>query len=114
MLVDWFWPWLVFSILLLWLVWHWPQLWPRHQTATVTAARERLLTPRTPADCPVCRQAGATAANHPPTRIPVTPWRERKSRCGAPQRIATQDFACPNRTCTVLSDHRHAHPCPGR
>ncbi|HEU4746388.1 MAG TPA: hypothetical protein VFS61_14190, partial [Anaerolineales bacterium] len=60
------------------------------------------LKPRTPADCPMCRRAGATAAEHPPTRIPVTPWRERKSRRGAPKRIATQGFACPNRTCLYV------------
>jgi IS1 family transposase len=29
----------------------------------------------------------------------VRPWRERKSRRGAPKRIATHGFACPNRTC---------------
>jgi hypothetical protein len=102
MLVDWFWPSLVLSILLLGLVWHWSHLRPHYQPATVTAARERLLKPRTPADCPMCRRAGATAAEHPPTSIPVTPWRERKSRRGAMGRIATQGFACPNRTCLYV------------
>ena len=102
MLANWFWSSLVLSILLLWLLWHWPQPWPHLQTATVTAARERLLKPCTPADCPTCRQAGATAAEHPPTSIPVTPWRERKSRRGAPKRIATQGFACPNWTCLYV------------
>jgi IS1 family transposase len=29
----------------------------------------------------------------------VTPWRALKSRRGAPKRINTQGFACPNRTC---------------
>jgi hypothetical protein len=106
MLADWFWSSLVLSILLLWLLWHWPQPWPHRQTATVTTARERLrpegTRPRTPADCPRCRQAGATAAEHAPTRIPVTPWHERKSRRGALGRIATQPFACPNRTCLYV------------
>src|SRR5262245_29315710 len=114
MLVDWFWSSLVLSILLLWLLWHWPQLWPQLQTTTVAAARERLLKPRTPADCPMCRQARATAADHPPSSIPLTPWRERKSRRGAPKRIVTQDFACPNRSCLVLSDHGCIYPCPPR
>jgi len=102
MLANWFWSSLVLSILLLWLLWHWPQPWPHLQTATVTAALERLLKPCTPADCPTCRQAGATAAEHPPTSIPVTPWRERKSRRGAMGRIATHGFACPNRTCLYV------------
>jgi hypothetical protein len=99
MLVDWFWSSLVLSILLLWLLWHWPQLWLHLQTTTLAAARERLLKPRTPPDCPRCRQARATAADQPPSRIPVTPWRERKSRRGAMGRILTQPFACPNRAC---------------
>jgi len=99
MLVDWFWLSLVLSIVLLWLLWHWPRLWPHRHTTTVTAARERLLKPRTPADCPACRQAGATATAPPPSRISLTPWRERKSRRGAAKRILTQRFACPNRTC---------------
>jgi hypothetical protein len=96
MLVGWFWFSLVLSILLLW---HWPQLWPHRQTTTVVAARQRLLKPRTPNGCPTCRQARATAADHPSAHFPVIPWRERKSRRGAPKRILTQGFACPNRTC---------------
>jgi hypothetical protein len=97
-LVDWFWSSLVLSILLLWLLWHWPQLWPHLQTTTISATRQRHFKPRTPADCPTCRQARATASDHPPARIPVTPWRERTSRRGAPKRILTHGFACPNRT----------------
>jgi transposase-like protein len=99
MLVDWFWFSLVLSILLLWLLWHWPQLWPHFQTTTVAAAHQRLLKPRTPDDCPTCRQTRAAAADYPSTHIPVIPWRERKSRRGAPKRILTQGFACPKRTC---------------
>jgi integrase len=83
MLVDWFWFSLVLSILLLWLLWHWPQLWPHLQTTTLAAARQRLLKPRTPADCPTCRQVRATAANHPsahkqtfPANGPVFPSEE--------------------------------------
>src|SRR5262245_20552431 len=97
MLVDWFLRSLVLSFLLLWLLWHWPQLWPHFHTTTITATRERLLKAGTPADCPRCRQAGATATDPPPTHIPVIPWRERKSRRGALGRILTQGFACPNR-----------------
>ena len=96
MLVDWFWFSLVLSILLLWLLWHWPQLWPHFQTTTVAAARQRLLKPRTPDDCPECRQTRAAAADYPSTHIPVIPWRERKSRRGAPKRILTQGFPVPS------------------
>ena len=120
MLVDWLWSSLLLSFLLLWLLWHWLQLWPHLQTTTATTARERLLKPRTPADCPSCRQEGATATAHPSARIPLTPWRERKSRRGAPKRILTQPFACPNRQCAyyritdaqghaLVGDGAHGH-----
>jgi hypothetical protein len=61
---------------------------------------QRLLTPRTPDNCPACRSPIAqplTASALPPL---VRPWRERKSRRGRPKRIATQGFACPNRACS--------------
>ena len=111
MLIDWFWSSLVLSIFVLWLVWHWTQQRLHHQMATLTAARERLLKPRTPADCPAPRQERATSVEPPPTRVPVTPWRARKSQPGAPKRIATQGFACPNRTCAyyrITDAHIHA------
>jgi hypothetical protein len=34
-----------------------------------------------------------------PTLPPVRPWCEVKSRRGAPKRVNSQGFACPNRTC---------------
>jgi len=34
-----------------------------------------------------------------PAPLPVRPWREVKSRRGAPKRIDTQGFACPNHQC---------------
>jgi transposase-like protein len=36
--------------------------------------------------------------SHPPTFL-LPPWHDRKSRRGAPKRIATQGFACPHRAC---------------
>jgi hypothetical protein len=35
-------------------------------------------------------------------RQPPRPWRELKSRRGAPKRIATDGFACPNPSCTYF------------
>ena len=93
--------WFVFLLVgcLVWLVW----AWQRHQhpaphPAAVTARVQRLLKPRTPDDCPACRQQAASAAMAPPCAS-VTPWREQKSRRGAPKRIDTQGFACPNQRC---------------
>jgi hypothetical protein len=111
MLVDWFWYSLVLSILLLWLLLLWPQLLPHVQTTTVAAARERLLKPRTPADCPTCRQARATAADPPSTRIPVTPWRERKSRRA--QTHFDPGVCLSQSRLSLLSDHGCIYPCSG-
>jgi hypothetical protein len=59
--------------------------------------RERLLKPRTPDDCPACRCHSVRPVPTPPPA--VRPWRDLKSRRGAPKRIATEGFACPNRAC---------------
>ncbi len=63
------------------------------------AIRERLLKPRTPDDCPACRRQRALPAAAWAPVPPVRPWREVKSRRGAPKRIATDGFACPNPAC---------------
>jgi hypothetical protein len=93
--------WLVLLLLavLLWAMWT-RQYGQHHQDRTiVTATVQRLLKPRTPDDCPICRQPAAVPSPTIPTHRPVPPWRERKSRRGAPKRIVTQGFACPNRMC---------------
>ncbi len=59
---------------------------------------QRLLKPRTPDDCPACRRR-VRPASPLTSRSPVRPWRELKSRRGAPKRIATDGFTCPNPAC---------------
>ncbi len=82
------------SLCLTWLIDAWRQRPPpQAQPAAIHARVQRLLKPRTPDDCPACRQQGATTAV--PTYPPVRPWHEQKSRRGAPTRIASQGFACP-------------------
>jgi hypothetical protein len=57
-----------------------------------------------------------------PAPLPVRPWREMKSRRGAPKRVNTEGFACPNRGCPsfgITDAHIHAscwgwHACPCR
>jgi IS1 family transposase len=97
---------------LLWLAWTWRQRpsSPSQNTA-FTACVQRLLKPRTPADCPACQRHSAfpTATTRPP--LAVTPWCAVKSRRGAPKRINTHGFACPNHACAYyrISDaHLHA------
>jgi hypothetical protein len=98
MTIDWcaFAPLLVGLAVVAW-VWQRRQQPPRHPDAVI-ARVQRLLKPRTSDDCPACRQpigvAGTALA-----RPSVTPWRERKSRRGAPKRINTHHFACPKPTC---------------
>jgi IS1 family transposase len=53
--------------------------------------------PRTPDDCPLCRLAAPSATAAAPTT--VRPWREGRSRRGAPRRIATQGYACRRPGC---------------
>jgi hypothetical protein len=70
----------------------------RSKAAVITAKVQRLLKPRPPDDCPACHQAPAPTSESG-LRLPVQPWREIKSRRGAPKRINTPGFACPNRRC---------------
>jgi hypothetical protein len=57
---------------------------------------QRLLKPRTPDDCSACRLASTPASAVGPAPAPVRPWREVKSRRGAPKRVNTEGYACPN------------------
>jgi IS1 family transposase len=63
-----------------------------------------LLKPRTPDDCPTCRLASPASSAGVLAPVPVRPWREVKSRRGAPKRIDTQGFACPNRQCRYFGN----------
>ncbi len=65
----------------------------------ISALPQRHLRPHTPDHCPVCRQQAAGSTTHARVRPVVQPWREIKSRRGAPKRIPTDGFACPNRRC---------------
>jgi transposase-like protein/IS1 family transposase len=62
----------------------------------------RLLKPHTPDDCPACRHASPASSSAEPA--PVRPWSEVKSRRGAPKRIPTEGFACPNRQCEYFGN----------
>ena len=71
----------------------------------------RLLKPRTPDDCPACRHASTPSSGGGPAPLPVRPWREVKSHRGAPKRVNTEGFACPNRMCPyvgITDAHVHA------
>jgi transposase-like protein/IS1 family transposase len=72
---------------------------------------QRLLKPRCPDDCPACRLASTPSSGGGPAPAPVRPWREVKSRRGAPKRVNTEGFACPNPQCPysgITDAHVHA------
>jgi transposase-like protein len=90
--------------------------WPHHgpvQSAAATGRTplQRLLKPRSPHDCPACRLSCAHSSVVEPVPLPVRPWREVKSRRGAPKRVNTEGFACPNQECPysgITDAHIHA------
>ena len=78
----------------------WLPLQPSH--SAVASRRNpvpRLLKPRGPDDCPACRLASPVSSAGGSAPAPVRPWSEVKSRRGAPKRVNTKGFACPNPTC---------------
>jgi IS1 family transposase/transposase-like protein len=87
----------------------WPHLQLSHSPAGCRRALvHRLLKPRTPLDCPVCRLASPGVE---PASAPIRPWGEVKSRRGTPKRIHTEGFACPNQQCPyagITNAHIHA------
>ena len=91
---------LIFSLALLCAIW-----WPHPGLVQFTGAAKvhttlhRLLKPRTPDDCPACRLATTPSSGAGPAPAQVRPWREVKSRRGAPKRVNTEGFGCPNPQC---------------
>jgi IS1 family transposase/transposase-like protein len=89
---------LMFLLLSLALLWR--LCWLHHPSHPQAGKRRtlihRLLKPRTPLDCPICRLCSSRVR---PSSASVRPWSEVKSRRGAPKRIHTAGFACPNQQC---------------
>ncbi len=92
--------WLMLALLLacVWLAWRRYQH-PRSHRGVVSGTGRPLLRPRTPNDCPVCRQQPVAIPLASSSRQPIRPWCDRKSRRGAPKRVTTHGFACPTPTC---------------
>src|SRR5512135_1378363 len=89
--------------------------WPHHGPAQSAAAKRapihRLLKPRSPHGCPIWRLSCPHSSVVGPVPPTVRPWREVKSRRGAPKRVNTEGFACPNRECLysgITDAHIHA------
>jgi transposase-like protein len=92
---------------------YWTHHWfPHSKAVALHSAAHRLLKPRSPRDCPACRLSCTLSSGVvEPAPPPVRPWREVKSRRGAPKRVNTQGFACPNQQCPysgITDAHIHA------
>jgi hypothetical protein len=92
-------------------VWHYCGVWtdwlslrPSSKGATKRTTVQRLLQPRSPDDCPACRLSSADSSGGGSATAPVRPWSEVKSRRGAPKRVDTEGFACPNPQCQYFSN----------
>jgi transposase-like protein len=87
-------------------------LQPSHsRVGAMHTTAQRLLKPRTPLDCPACSLSCTHSSVVGPAPSLVRPWREMKSRRGAPKRVNTQGFACPNHKCPyfgITDAHIHA------
>ncbi len=84
---------------------------PHSKAVALHTAVQRLLKPRSPRDCPACCLASTLSPSVEPAPPPVHPWREVKSRRGAPKRVNTDGFACPNHQCPysgIADAHIHA------
>jgi transposase-like protein len=105
---------LVIFLLCLALLWRlcWLHLQPSHSPAgSRRTPVHRLLKPRTPLDCPACRLGSIVSSGAGPAAVLVRPWPEVKSRRGAPKRVNTAGFACPNPQCPyfgITDAHIHA------
>jgi hypothetical protein len=84
-------------ITLVLLVWHYRHVW--HRALPRLSNRIRRLHPSTPDDCPHCRKAAAPRQDLDRPAPAVRPWREGRSRRGAPRRIRTEGYACRRPGC---------------
>jgi IS1 family transposase len=102
---------LLFSLMLLWRL-DWFHFRPSSSRGGAKRSTlHRLLKPRCPDDCPACRLACTNSSVVGPAPAPVRPWCEVKSRRGAPKRVNTEGFACPNHLCPyfgITDDQIHA------
>jgi hypothetical protein len=102
---------LILSLALLWRL-DWLHLRSASSRGGTKRTRlHRLLKPRTPDDCPACRLTSTPSSGRGLAPLPVRPWSEVKSRRGAPKRVNTEGFACPNQQCAycgITDAHIHA------
>jgi hypothetical protein len=88
-----------------------PPVYPIQRLSLCLAPPKLLYEPRSPLDGPSCRLASTPSPSVRSAPRLVRPWSEVKSRRGAPRRIPTAGFACPNQQCPyfgITDAHIHA------
>ena len=90
----------LFMLAVIWLC-QWQRIHPgpAHGKGGGRSLLPRRLKPRPPLDCPTCCLAASRSSSGTREPDPVRPWREVKSRRGAPKRVKTEGFACSNHAC---------------
>jgi IS1 family transposase/transposase-like protein len=95
---------LLLSLALLWRL-DWFALRPSSSRGGAKRSKlPRQLKPRCPDDCPACRLASPPSSGGGPGHAPVRPWSEVKSRRGAPKRVKTEGYSCPNQQCVYFGN----------
>jgi hypothetical protein len=105
---------LLLFVLMLSLVRLYTLCWPRHGPAQLAAAKRapilRLLKPRSPHDCPICRLSYAHSSVVEPLPPTVRPWCEVRSRRGARHPGEHRGFRLSQPAVSVLRNHRRSPP----
>ena len=108
------------SLALLWRLGWLPLQTSSSRGGAIHPSVQRLLKPRTPDDCPACRLAATPSSGEGQHLRLCAAFREVKSRRGAPKRVKTEGYACPNLQCAsfgitdaqihaLVGDGRHGH-----
>ena len=72
--------------------------WQRGPIPEKMAKTAKPLKPKTPNDCPICREEKTSPAKEAQTRQPPSPWSEVRNRRGRKKGISTQGHAWNNRS----------------
>jgi IS1 family transposase len=90
------------AITLVLLAWRRRNAW--HPALPQLLKRSRRLHPSTPDDCLHCRRAATSREDRDRLAATVRPWREVRSRRGAPRRVPTNGHACRNPRCLYYAN----------
>jgi transposase-like protein len=97
---DWWLAYLALGALTLFIViWRTRRSTSQQAPEVVPSKAPRVLKPRTPEDCPLCRRPHPTPLLGNGRKLGVKPWRACKSRRGPAKRVCTAGHACPNPAC---------------